>query len=116
VRPVSAVEVAAAGDVVHARVDAERVGERCRKHDERDEDDSEHVPIIAPVWSIQRQSEVIGVSISCADRLEAFEHACDGLALADAHRRDPVPRLTPVELVEERGGDPRAGGAERVAE
>ena len=48
--------------------------------------------------------------------LEALEDARDGLALTDAHRRNPVARLPALELVEQRRRDTRARRTERVAE
>jgi hypothetical protein len=46
----------------------------------------------------------------------ALDHAGDRLALADAHRRDPVACLAPVELGQQRGGDAGAGRPEWMAE
>ena len=48
--------------------------------------------------------------------LESLENACDRLTLTDAHRRDAVARLAPVELVQQRRSDACAGRAERMAE
>src|SRR5262245_17874968 len=47
---------------------------------------------------------------------ESLEDACDGLALADAHRRDPVARGAAIELVQQRRGDARTGRPEGMAE
>src|SRR3954453_22336170 len=48
--------------------------------------------------------------------LQPLDNGGDRLAEADAHRRQPVTRVAPLELRDKRGRDPRPGGPERVAE
>ena len=83
-----------------------------------DEDESEHdLMVHEDVDQHQsRRSGCRSVELIDAEASETLENACDRLALADAHRRDPVARLAAFELVQQRRGDPGAGRAERVPE
>ena len=49
-------------------------------------------------------------------RVQPLEDGGQALATTDAHRLQPVPALAALHLVQQRGQDPAAGGADRVAE
>src|SRR5678815_6107513 len=55
-------------------------------------------------------------SASLLHRLQPFEDASGAHPAADAHRYHPITRLAPPHFIQKRGGELRAGAAERMPE
>src|SRR5690348_2159338 len=69
----------------------------------------------APVAGL-KSSYVAAESVAVIPALYPFENRRYALADADAHRREAIAPLAAAQFVQQRGGDARAAGAERMPE